>query len=125
MWSALIIDADPRVAIRLSTILADRPMTAGILADPAQAVARARSTAPALIFLRVELPGVSGFTVCNKLRRDEDTRAIPLILYSSETSAELFDAHSKLKTRASAYLHVPLEAARVHAAITACLGASR
>lgn len=122
MWSALIIDADPRVAIRLSTILAARPMTAAILADPGQAIPKARAAAPALIFLRVELPGVSGFTICNRLRRDESTRAIPLVLYSSDTSGELFAAHSKLKTRADAYLHVPLEAARVHAAVAACLG---
>lgn len=122
MSPALIIDADRRLAIRLSTILATRPMRTAILGDPAQAVPKVRATAPALIFLRVELPGASGFAICNRLRRDESTRAIPLILYGSDTSDELFAAHSKLKTRADAYLRVPLEAARVHAAVAACLG---
>jgi DNA-binding response OmpR family regulator len=119
--SALIIDADPRLAIRLATILAARSLPAGVLADPSQAIARVRASEPSLVFLRVELPGMSGFSVCNRLRRDDDTRAIPLILYSSEVSAEVFDGHSKLRTRASAYLHVPFDQERVLAAVAACL----
>lgn len=121
--SALIIEADPRLAIRLATILAARSLATAVLADPSQAVARVRACEPALVLLRVELPGVSGFSVCNRLRRDDDTRAIPLILYSSEVSPDVFEGHSRLRTRASAYLHVPFDPARVHAAVAACLPA--
>ncbi|WAS97703.1 response regulator [Nannocystis punicea] len=124
MSPALIIEADPRLAIRLATILAARSLPAVVLTDPEQAVARVRADAPALVLLRVELPGTSGFSVCNRLRRDDDTRAIPLILYASDVSPEVFDGHSKLRTRASAYLHVPFDPARVLAAVAACLPAS-
>ncbi|MFY0541815.1 response regulator [Nannocystis pusilla] len=75
--SALIIEADPRLAIRLATILAARSLPAAVLADPDRALARVRAEPPALVLLRVELPGTSGFAVCNRLRRDDDTRAIP------------------------------------------------
>jgi DNA-binding response OmpR family regulator len=122
--SALIIDADARLTIRLATILAARSLPAAVLVDPREAVAWVRTYAPALVLLRVELPGTSGFAVCNHLRRDDDTRAIPLILYGSEVPPEVFDGHSKLRTRATAYLHVPFDPARVHAAVAACLSAS-
>lgn len=122
--SALIIEADPRLAIRPATLLAARSLPSAVLADPDRALARVRAEPPALVLLRVELPGTSGFAVCNRLRRDDDTRAIPLILYASDVAPEGFDGHGQLRTRASAYLHVPFDPARVLAAVAACLPAS-
>jgi len=57
--------------------------------------------------LAAELPGANGFAVCNKLKKDERTRDIPLILLSSEESEETFAQHRQLRTRAEAYLHKP------------------
>ena len=64
----------------------------------------ARASTPDMIFLRVELPGASGFSVCNKLRRNADTKDIPRIMYASEVTDDVFAQHSKLKTRADEYL---------------------
>ncbi len=59
------------------------------------------------IVLCVELPGMSGYLVCQKLRKDEATRAIPLILTSAEASADTFEKHKALKVRADEYLIKP------------------
>jgi len=47
--------------------------------DGADAIAQAEQQLPELIVLDLELPGISGFEVARRLRRDERTRHIPLI----------------------------------------------
>lgn len=120
MPSALVVDGDPGTVRELAAILAALRIDATVLADGEAAVDRARTLQPDFIFLRAELPRTSGFSVCNRLRRDDATRTIPLIFYSSDLDAGIFDQHRRLRTRASAYLHLPLDAGRVQAAIASC-----
>ena len=47
--------------------------------DGASALKEARATSPDLIVLDLELPGISGYDVARELRRDPETRHIPLI----------------------------------------------
>lgn len=47
--------------------------------DGADAIAQAEQQLPEVIVLDLELPGISGFEVARRLRRDERTRHIPLI----------------------------------------------
>jgi CheY-like chemotaxis protein len=42
-----------------------------------EAVNVARQAAPDIILLRAELPLTTGFSVCNRLRRNEDTKQDP------------------------------------------------
>ncbi|MCX7958954.1 MAG: response regulator, partial [Deltaproteobacteria bacterium] len=53
-----------------------------------------------LIVLCVELPETSGYSICNKLKKDNKLKSIPLILISSEATPETFEQHKKLKTHA-------------------------
>jgi CheY-like chemotaxis protein len=67
----------------------------------------AREWSPDAIVLCVELPGMSGYLVCQKLRKDEATKAIPLVLVSAEATEDTFEKHRALKVRADAYLLKP------------------
>jgi CheY-like chemotaxis protein/predicted nucleic acid-binding Zn-ribbon protein len=67
----------------------------------------AREWSPDGIVLCVELPGMSGYLVCQKLRKDEATKAIPLVLVSAEATEDTFEKHKALKVRADAYLLKP------------------
>src|SRR5512141_2402794 len=67
----------------------------------------AREWGPDGIVLCVELPGMSGYLVCQKLRKDDATKAIPLILTSAEATADTFEKHRALKVRADEYLIKP------------------
>lgn len=120
MPSALVVDGDPTTVRELAAILASLRIDATVLADGEAALDRARTLHPNFIFLRAELPRASGFAVCNRLRSDAVTRTIPLIFYSSDVDAGVFDQHRRLRSRASAYLHLPLDAGRVQAAILSC-----
>ena len=62
-----------------------------------------------LIILCVELPETSGYSICNKLKKDNKLKSIPLILISSEATPETFEQHKKLKTHAEEYLIKPFE----------------
>lgn len=117
MHSALIIDADGKTPATIKNILAPFGFEFTITENGPEAVNVARQAAPDIIFLRAELPLTSGFSVCNRLRRHEDTKKIPLIMYSSNVSEDVFEQHRNLKTHADDYLRLPLEEARLLSAI--------
>jgi len=48
----------------------------------------AQAHAPSLILLDVNLPGMSGFEVCCRLKQDERTRNVPVIFVSASPDAE-------------------------------------
>jgi len=50
---------------------------------------------------------MSGYLVCQKLRKDDGTRTIPLILTSAEATPDTFEKHKALKVRADEYLIKP------------------
>ncbi len=111
MHSALIIDADGKTPATLKNILAPYGFEFTITENGPEAVNVARQAAPDITFLRAELPLTSGFSVCNRLRRHEDTKRIPLIMYSSNVSEDVFEQHRNLKTHADDYLRLPLDEA--------------
>ena len=120
MPSALIIDADQDATTNIETTLKPYDFEITSTQDKEEAMSIARDASPAIIFLRVELPNASGFSVCNKLRRSDDIKDIPLVMYASGVSDDVFNQHRTLKTHADAYLKFPfagdtlVEAVREH-----------
>ncbi len=56
--------------------------------DVAQAQARISDSAPDLVLLDWMLPGVSGVELARRLRREERTRAMPIIMLTARTEEE-------------------------------------
>lgn len=83
----LIIDDDPLVVTSLKNILGPqgrlRFATRG-----AEALTLIQQAVPDLILLDVEMPGLSGFDVCQTLRETPTTCDIPIIFITSHDSAE-------------------------------------
>jgi len=73
------------------------------------AVERCRHEPPDLILLAAELPDMSGFSVCNRLKRS--LASVPLILYTAEATEAAIEAHRATRTRADDYLKKPFEIA--------------
>jgi len=117
VFSALIIDADGKTPATLKAILAPYGFEFTVTENGPEAVNVARQAAPDVILLRAELPLTTGFSVCNRLRRNEDTKKIPLVLYSSNASDDVIEQHRNLKTHADQYLKLPLEPERLIAAL--------
>lgn len=107
MFSALIIDADHDAARDIQGVLIPYGFEFTETQDAQEAMSLARTVTPDIIFLRVELPNVSGFSVCNQLRRNDETKYIPLVMYASGVPEDVFNRHRNLKTHADEYLKVP------------------
>lgn len=58
------------------------------ITDPESALEIIRNTLPDLIILDVHMPKMGGLELCKKLRLNPETREIPIIMLSSDSSAE-------------------------------------
>jgi CheY-like chemotaxis protein len=121
VFSALIIDADADAARSIQGALRPFGFEFTSTQDAPEAMSLARSATPDIIFLRVELPNVSGFSVCNKLRRNDETKYIPLVMYASGVSDDVFNQHRNLKTHADEYLKLPFNDGRLLDAVKALI----
>lgn len=75
----------------------------------------ARRTAPDLILLDVMMPGMDGFEVCERLRRDEATGVIPVIFVTARTDAA--SESRGLALGAVDFIHKPLRPESVQARV--------
>lgn len=107
MGGILLIDAEQPFADQLTGSLTGRGFSVKLLDDGKDGLDYARDNKPDLIILCVELPKMSGYSICNKLKKDNDLKGIPLIITSKEATPETFAQHKKLKTRAEDYLIKP------------------
>jgi DNA-binding response OmpR family regulator/chromosome segregation ATPase len=121
VFSALIIDADDVARGSIERALGPWGFQFDSSTDAPEAMNLARTSTPDIIFLRVELPSASGFSVCNKLRRSEETKYIPLVMYASDVTDDVFEQHRNLKTRADEYLKLPLDNGRLVEAVRALI----
>jgi DNA-binding response OmpR family regulator len=103
----LIIESDSAFAGELATALEGKGFAVRVSGDGKEGLELARVDRPDAIVLCVELPKMSGYSICNKLKKDDALRTVPLVITSSEATPETFEQHRKLKTRAEDYLIKP------------------
>ena len=78
----LLVDDDPGTIRALASILADiGNLSFAISGD--DALRMARESAPDLILLDAEMPGMSGFLVCEALKADSELAHVPVIFVTS------------------------------------------
>jgi DNA-binding response OmpR family regulator len=100
-------------AEEVKTTLQAYGASVSIVGDGTQGLEKAHSEKPNLILLCVELPQMSGYIVCNKLKKNPELKDIRLIIMSSAASPDTFEQHKKLKTRADDYLLKPFQMAEL------------
>lgn len=105
----LIIDSDEGFVQGLASTAQQRGLEAMTTASSDEGLELARSARPDLIVVNVELAPTNGWSVCTRLKRDEELKDIPVLLTSSTSSVDTFEKHKKLKTRADEYLLKPYE----------------
>jgi class 3 adenylate cyclase len=82
-FRVLVVDDDPDMATLLSRTLEKEGLVADTVHDGDAALVHAMSSPPDLILLDVMLPGMSGFDICERLKADEVTALIPIILITT------------------------------------------
>src|SRR5436305_1569332 len=105
--NVLIIDAEEGFAGQLAASLRDHGLESQLTGDGKVGMDLAKAHEPQAIVLCVELPRMSGYSICAKLKKDAQLKSIPLIITSAEATPETFEHHKKLKTRAEEYLKKP------------------
>lgn len=108
----LIIDDDAHTTIKLSAAFRQRGID--VVVENRGGIAGMevlRRHRPALIVLAVELPDISGYEVCKRLKTNPGVSEIPVFLVSSTATQEIFGHHANLKTRADEYVLKPVDAA--------------
>jgi DNA-binding response OmpR family regulator len=103
----LLIDSDESFAQGLSNAMKARGFSARVATDSEQGMSMAKEGSPDLIVVCVEAQPTNGYMLCTRLKKDDQLKSIPVILTSSTATADSFEKHKKLKTRAEEYLIKP------------------
>ncbi len=107
--SVLIIDADEEFAGSLKSTLEAHGADVQTTGDGRAGLDMARTQMPQAIVVCVELPRMSGYSICAKLKKDATLKSVTLVITSAEATQETFEHHKKLKNRAEEYLRKPFE----------------
>ena len=114
--SILIIEDEARIAAWLQRFFEDAGFAANVAADGEAGLAQARSLAPDLIILDLNLPGIDGLELCRILRRES---AVPIIMLTAR------EAHGErikgLESGADDYVVKPFDPEEVVARAKAVL----
>jgi two-component system response regulator RpaA len=115
----LLIDDDPVISEMITLNLESAGYQVSHAADGVKGQAMAIQTQPDLIVLDLMLPRVDGVTLCQRLRRDERTRDIPILMLTAvgqtQKKVEGFNAG------ADDYLTKPFELEEILARVRALL----
>jgi DNA-binding response OmpR family regulator/chromosome segregation ATPase len=104
----LLFDADAGFAQDVRSKFEAMGATVDVANDGPQGIELATAHRPDLILLTIELPGMNGFLVCKKIKKQDGLSDVPLFILSSEATEDVFEQHKKLRTRAEDYIHKPI-----------------
>jgi ParB family chromosome partitioning protein len=111
----LIVEPDAAFALSLAAVVRDSGWTSAVAGSAAEAELELAARRPGLVVVRAELPDLSGFSFCARLRHGQDGVKLPVILYSSETAPASLAEHARTPFAAQGYLAMPFEMAALAA----------
>jgi len=92
--TVLVVDDDSNIREVLHAFFTLKGYQVVLAANGEQALELAESQMPKVILLDINMPGIDGMETCKRLRADEKTRLIPIILVTAygATKTEASDA---------------------------------
>jgi len=104
-YSILVVDDDVDILNALKFLLEDEGYDVQIAdkGDYAESLAMGNQVLPDLIVLDVLLSGKDGRLICQKLKSQDETKHIPIVMMSAHPNAE----HSVKKVGADAFIAKP------------------
>lgn len=88
MVKALIVDDSQMAADSLKQILVFLRLEVATAYGPRQAMTALKDITPDVVFLDINMPGVTGFDVLGYLQREPRLQNVPVIIVSSENQPE-------------------------------------
>jgi DNA-binding response OmpR family regulator len=119
MSQILVVEDDPDIAELIRHYLEKSGHAVQVLGSGAAVLPKVRSERPDLIVLDLMLPGLDGLMVCQALRSDALTAAIPIIMVTAR--GEEADRVAGLELGADDYVTKPFSAKELAARVSALL----
>lgn len=111
----LLIEDDPSAVRLVSYTLEQEGYEVLTATNGLEGLKKVREEAPDLLVLDVMLPGLDGFEVCRRLRADEQTAGLPVLMLSAK--AQEIDKTTGLKVGADDYLAKPADPSEIVARV--------
>ena len=123
-WRVLIADDDPAICTLVDTVLRKGPFQMIVCNDAESAlVAIGREDPFDIIICDFMLPGISGLDLIERLRTNERTRGVPILMISGHTNYAM-DGRAK-NAGANLFLNKPFTISQLRAAVNQLLAISR
>ncbi len=81
---ALVVDDSAADLANIKAVLSDAGCIVVTATSGTEAIAKAKSEKPAIIFLDVVMSDMDGYEACRLLAADGDTKAIPIVFVTSK-----------------------------------------
>ena len=115
----LVVDDEPVIRRLLVRVLTKQGYGVRTAEDGDSAFAAATGRQPDLVLLDIGMPGMDGLELCRRLRADDRTRTLPIILLTGHRAVD--DMVAGLDAGADDFLGKPFEAAELFARMRSVL----
>jgi len=120
MRKILIVDDDPNIALLIQMTLTKKSSYETEIAHSGeQALAMIENASPDLVLLDIMMPGIDGFEVCRRIKENEKTRLIPVIMITAKR--EMGDKVHGMGVGANDYITKPFNPEELLARVQAQL----
>jgi DNA-binding response OmpR family regulator len=116
----LLVDDSSTVLLMEKMILSKSEYDVVTARDGVEGVEKARCELPDLILMDVVMPRMDGFEAVRKLREDDSTRSIPVIMVT--TRGELQSVETGYASGCSDYVTKPINGLELLTKVRSCLG---
>ena len=116
----LLVDDSSTVLLLERMILSKSEYDVLTARDGVEGIEKAMAERPDLILMDVVMPRMDGFEACRKLREEEDTASIPVIMVT--TRGELASVESGYAAGCNDYVTKPINGLELLAKVRSCLG---
>ncbi|MEJ2757902.1 MAG: response regulator [Anaerolineales bacterium] len=106
MNKALIVDDNRQIADTLAQMLTFFNIDAHMAYGPRPALTALKQMVPSIVFLDLNMPGLTGYDVLAYLRREPGLENVPVIVVTSDDQPE--SARRAMQIGATAYVIKPL-----------------
>ena len=115
----MVVDDEPSVGAAVRDLLGPEGFQVDTPADPQSALPELLRSAPDLVILDVNMPGMSGWEFCALLRRQSSTREIPVLFLTGRR--EVRDRITAMQVGGSDYLAKPFGADELRRKVSSLL----
>src|SRR5688500_9657630 len=83
MANILVVDDEPEIVRLVAKIMVSRGHTVSIARDGQEALERVAESPPHVVILDLNIPKIDGFEVCRRIKADEKTRGVAVVMLTA------------------------------------------